>query len=113
MKCAPIWMTLLLMAALPVGADEAKSPPNILWIVSDDQRADTIAAQGNATILTPSLDRLARQGISFNSAYCMGSTSGAVCAPSRYMMMTGRSLHRLPGNVFNIPEQEVTLPQRL
>ncbi|MEE2856852.1 MAG: sulfatase-like hydrolase/transferase [Planctomycetota bacterium] len=106
-------MTLLLMAALPVGADEAKSPPNILWIVSDDQRADTIAAQGNATILTPSLDRLARQGISFNSAYCMGSTSGAVCAPSRYMMMTGRSLHRLPGNVFNIPEQEVTLPQRL
>ncbi|NRA74962.1 MAG: sulfatase-like hydrolase/transferase, partial [Planctomycetes bacterium] len=113
MKFAPIWMTLLLMAALPVDADEAKSPPNILWIVSDDQRADTIAAQGNATILTPSLDRLARQGISFNSAYCMGSTSGAVCAPSRYMMMTGRSLHRLPGNVFNIPEQEVTLPQRL
>ncbi|MGE4614277.1 MAG: sulfatase-like hydrolase/transferase [Planctomycetota bacterium] len=113
MKCAPIWMTLLLMAALPVDADEAKSPPNILWIVSDDQRADTIAAQGNASILTPSLDRLARQGISFNSAYCMGSTSGAVCAPSRYMMMTGRSLHRLPGNVFNIPESEVTLPQRL
>ena len=113
MKCAPIWMTLLLMAALPVDADEANSPPNILWIVSDDQRADTIAAQGNASILTPSLDRLARQGISFNSAYCMGSTSGAVCAPSRYMMMTGRSLHRLPGNVFNIPESEVTLPQRL
>ncbi len=113
MKCAPIWMTLLLMAALPVDADEAKSPPNILWIVSDDQRADTIAAHGNTTILTPSLDRLVRQGISFNSAYCMGSTSGAVCAPSRYMMMTGRSLHRLPGNVFNIPESEVTLPQRL
>jgi len=112
-KCAPIWMTLLLMAALPVDADEAKSPPNILWIVSDDQRADTIAAHGNTTILTPSLDRLVRQGISFNSAYCMGSTSGAVCAPSRYMMMTGRSLHRLPGNVFNIPESEVTLPQRL
>jgi arylsulfatase A-like enzyme len=106
-------MTLLLMAALPVDADEAKSPPNILWIVSDDQRADTIAAQGNASILTPSLDRLVRQGISFTRAYCMGSTSGAVCAPSRYMMMTGRSLHRLPGNVFNIPESEVTLPQRL
>ncbi|RTZ93197.1 MAG: hypothetical protein DSY81_10705 [Bacillota bacterium] len=113
MKCAPIWMTLLLMAALPVDADESKSPPNILWIVSDDQRADTIAAHGNATILTPSLDRLVRQGISFSSAYCMGSTSGAVCAPSRYMMLTGRSLHRLKGNVFDIPTDEVTLPQKL
>lgn len=94
-------------------ADDAPAPPNILWIVSDDQRADTIGALGNDQIQTPSLDRLVRQGIRFNRAYCMGSTSGAVCAPSRYMMMTGRSLHRLPGNVFNIPESEVTLPQLL
>ncbi len=108
----PLLLLLLLCqsAGVCLGGD---SPPNILWILSDDQRADTIAALGNDQIETPSLDRLARQGISFNSAYCMGSTSGAVCAPSRYMMMTGRSLHRLPGNVFNIPESEVTLPQLL
>lgn len=87
--------------------------PNILWILSDDQRADTVAALGNETIKTPALDRLVRTGTSFSSAYCMGSTSGAVCAPSRYMMMTGRSLHRLPGNVFNIPAGEITLPQKL
>ncbi|MEC9477075.1 MAG: sulfatase-like hydrolase/transferase [Planctomycetota bacterium] len=108
----PFLLLLLLCqsAGVCLGGD---SPPNILWILSDDQRADTIAALGNDQIETPSLDRLARHGVSFNSAYCMGSTSGAVCAPSRYMMMTGRSLHRLPGNVFNIPESEVTLPQLL
>ena len=106
-------MILLIFTTVETVADDAPAPPNILWIVSDDQRADTIGALGNEQIQTPSLDRLVRQGIRFNSAYCMGSTSGAVCAPSRYMMMTGRSLHRLPGNVFNIPESEVTLPQRL
>ena len=106
-------MILLIFTTGETMADDAPAPPNILWIVSDDQRADTIGALGNDQIQTPSLDRLVRQGIRFNSAYCMGSTSGAVCAPSRYMMMTGRSLHRLPGNVFNIPESEVTLPQRL
>ncbi|MGE4618290.1 MAG: sulfatase-like hydrolase/transferase [Planctomycetota bacterium] len=104
-------LCLLFITATMIHGQQTQ--PNILWIVSDDQRADTIGALGNDEIQTPSLDRLVRQGIRFTSAYCMGSTSGAVCAPSRYMMMTGRSLHRLPGNVFNIPEQEVTLPQLL
>ena len=108
------WLLLSLLWVSPfIQGRDVDSPPNILWIVSDDQRADTIAALGNRAIQTPSLDQLASRGVSFNSAYCMGSTSGAVCAPSRYMMMTGRSLHRLPGNVFNIPESEVTLPQLL
>ncbi|HIN79622.1 MAG TPA: hypothetical protein EYN00_00955, partial [Planctomycetes bacterium] len=89
------------------------APPNILWIVSDDQRADTIGALGNATIETPALDRLVASGTTFSQAYCMGSTSGAVCAPSRYMLMTGRSLHRLSGNVFDIPRDEVTIAQSL
>ncbi|MDE0959381.1 MAG: sulfatase-like hydrolase/transferase [Planctomycetota bacterium] len=109
------WLLLvvLIFTTVELLAVEEDPPPNILWIVSDDQRADTIAALGNATIKTPTLDRLVRQGISFQHAYCMGSTSVAVCAPSRYMMMTGRSLHRLPGNIYNIPVDEVTLPQKL
>ena len=99
-------LTSLLLVLLPaVSFAATDSVPNILWIVSDDQRADTIGALGNETIQTPALDRLVRMGTSFSNAYCMGSTSGAVCAPSRYMMMTGRSLHRLPGNVFDIPSR--------
>lgn len=106
-------LLILLVVSSSIFAQQVESPPNILWIVSDDQRADTIAALGNDAIQTPSLDRLVRMGTSFSRAYCMGSTSGAVCAPSRYMLMTGRSLHRLPGNVFDIPVDEVTLPQQL
>ena len=86
-------LLILLVVSSSIFAQQVESPPNILWIVSDDQRADTIAALGNDAIQTPSLDRLVRMGTSFSRAYCMGSTSGAVCAPSRYMLMTGRSLH--------------------
>jgi arylsulfatase A-like enzyme len=65
-------------------------------ILADDQRADTIGALGNAEIQTPHLDRLAQRGFHFSNAYCMGSMIGAVCLPSRTMLITGRSLWRIP-----------------
>ncbi len=74
----------------------SKSPPNILLILADDQRWDTIGALGNSEIHTPNLDRLVARGFTFNNAYCMGSMIGAVCLPSRTMLMTGRSLWRIP-----------------
>jgi arylsulfatase A-like enzyme len=67
--------------------------PNVLFLFSDDQRADTIAALGNKYIQTPNLDRLVREGTVCTRAYCMGSRfHGAVCAPSRAMLMSGRTL---------------------
>ncbi|CAN5827472.1 sulfatase-like hydrolase/transferase [soil metagenome] len=69
--------------------------PNILFLFSDDQRADTIAALGNPVIKTPALDHLAKSGTVFNRAYCMGSNNGAVCVPSRAMLMSGRTLFRV------------------
>lgn len=68
--------------------------PNVLFLFSDDQRADTIAALGNAHIQTPYLDRLVREGTTLTQAYCMGAQQGAVCVPSRAMLMTGRTLFR-------------------
>src|SRR5438874_1670672 len=65
--------------------------PNILLLFADDQRADTIAAWGNPHIQTPNLDRLVRRGFSCRNNYCFGSNSGAVCVPSRAMLMTGRT----------------------
>ena len=62
------------------------SPPNILWICTDQQRFDTIAAWGNDAIRTPHVDRLVREGVSFTSAYCQST----VCSPSRASFLTGR-----------------------
>ncbi len=64
----------------------ADRPPNILWICTDQQRADTIAALGNPHIRTPYIDRLVGEGVSFLSAYAQSP----VCTPSRAAMLTGR-----------------------
>jgi len=73
------------------GKNLSQSRPNILFLLADDQRADTIRAYGNDNILTPNLDRLVARGFSFRRNYCLGSGGGAVCVPSRAMIHSGRS----------------------
>ncbi len=77
----------------------ADSRPNILFLFADDQRADTIAALGNAVIKTPNLDRLARSGMAFNRAYMQGGMNGATCVPSRAMLLSGRNLYHIHENL--------------
>ncbi|MGI8891525.1 MAG: sulfatase-like hydrolase/transferase [Chthoniobacterales bacterium] len=59
--------------------------PNVLFIMTDQQRFDTIAALGNQQIHTPNLDRLVRRGISFSRAY----STCPVCIAARYTIRTG------------------------
>lgn len=70
--------------------------PNILHIHTDDHRPDGLHALGNPVLQTPSLDELATRGFVFTRCYTQGSMIGAVCLPSRTMMLTGRSLFRIP-----------------
>ena len=51
----------------------------------------TIAAHGNPHIATPNLDRLAAGGFSFRGNYIFGANNGAVCVPSRAMLMSGKT----------------------
>ena len=73
--------------------------PNILLLFADDQRADTIAAWGNQHIRTPHIDSLVHKGMSFRANYTFGSNSGAVCIPSRAMLMSGRTWLDLPNDL--------------
>jgi arylsulfatase A-like enzyme len=63
--------------------------PNILLLVSDQQRYDTLGCNGNRLIRTPHLDRLAEQGMRFTRAY----TVCATCSPARASMLTGLYPH--------------------
>jgi arylsulfatase A-like enzyme len=87
----------------------AADRPNFLFLFSDDHRADTLAAWGNSHIDTPSLDALVARGYSFRRTYCMGSPHGAVCVPSRAMVMTGQAFTRVPESLDGVD----TLPRRL
>ncbi|WP_061962756.1 sulfatase family protein [Demequina aurantiaca] len=61
------------------------SRPNVLFVMTDQQRFDTIASHGNSDIYTPNLDRLAKRGVAFDNAYA----TCPVCVPSRYTIMSG------------------------
>ncbi len=73
------------------GGNTTAKRPNILFLLADDQRCDSIAAYGNNHINTPNLDKLVAEGFSFRRNYCLGSNSGAVCVPSRAMIHSGRA----------------------
>jgi arylsulfatase A-like enzyme len=90
----PFLLLSLGSALLLVESAVAADRPNVLFLFADDQRADTIAALGNPVAKTPNLDGLVDRGFVFRNAYCMGSTMGAVCNPSRHMMLSGMSLYR-------------------
>jgi arylsulfatase A-like enzyme len=81
-------------AGLPAILRSAPTRPNIIVLLSDDQRYDTIGALGNSEIRTPNLDRLVARGTSFTRAHIMGGTAPAVCVASRAMLLSGQSLFR-------------------
>lgn len=86
---------------------------NIVFILTDDQRYNTIQALGNKEISTPNMDWLVENGTSFTNAHIPGGTSGAVCMPSRAMIHTGRTLFSLEGEGQNIPVEHTTLGETL
>ena len=98
----PILLTLpFLLAGVLPGEErpDAERPPNFLFIIADDQSPfDLRVYDPSSDLETPVIDRLAAQGMTLDGAYHMGSWSGAVCTPSRHMVMSGRTLWHLPKN---------------
>ena len=72
-------------------APAATTPPNIIFIFSDDHAYQAISAYGDARKLnqTPNIDRLAREGMIFNRALVPNS----ICGPSRACVLTGKYSH--------------------
>src|SRR5579863_9930428 len=80
---------LLLLSILPASAKapeiHATERPNILFIVTDDQRFDAMGCAGNPIINTPSMDALAKSGVRFRNTFVTTS----ICAASRASILTG------------------------
>ncbi len=67
-----------------------QSRPNILFILTDDQRFDDLGCMGNKIIQTPNLDKLAADGVIFNNAF----VTTAICCSSRASILTGQHMRR-------------------
>ncbi len=62
------------------------SRPNVLLVVTDQQRFDTLGCYGNPYVDTPNIDKFAAGGVLFRQAYCQSP----VCTPSRASFLTGQ-----------------------
>ncbi len=80
---------LPLLAAREPGRRRSAVPPNIVFIMTDDQRQDALSAYGNAILRTPAMDRIGHEGIRFTESFVTNS----LCAPSRASILTGLYSH--------------------
>jgi len=81
--------SILLFPASAVAATHEKHQPNIVFILSDNQRWDFMGCAGHPFVKTPSMDRLAGEGILFKNAF----VTTAICSPSRASFLTGQYAH--------------------
>src|SRR5439155_10156451 len=72
--------------ALAVPSFAAERKPNVILILADDLGYGELGCYGQKKIKTPSLDRMAKEGLRFTQFYC----GSPVCAPSRCSLMTGK-----------------------
>lgn len=82
--------------------------PNILVIVTDQQRQDHVGCYGNPVVRTPNLDRLAAQGVRFDRHY----VNNPLCMPGRATLFTGMTprAHTVRTNGINLPRHLPVLP---
>jgi arylsulfatase A-like enzyme len=101
------------------GAGQGAGQPNILFILADDLGYADLSVYGQTDFRTPTLDRLAAQGLRLTQAY----SNSAVCSATRFGLITGRYQYRLRGGLeepiagasdtIGLPPDHPTLPSLL
>lgn len=90
------------------------SRPNVVFIITDDQRWDSMGCAGHPFLKTPNMDRLAREGAMFTNAF----VTTPLCSPARSSFLTGQYVHatgvKANGPAMNaISHRLVTFPRLL
>lgn len=98
MTAFTLWLSVVILAP-------AAERPNVLVILTDDQRWDALGVAGHPHLKTPHIDRLAKEGVYFKNAFCTTS----LCSPSRASILSGLYAHAHGVNN-NFTEYPVNLP---
>lgn len=105
-------LTLILVLQLDLFAGDGPRKPNIVFIMADDLGINDLSCYGRKDQPTPNLDKLAKQGMRFTSAY----SAASICSPTRAAIMTGQSPAKLKITTFlpgrgDAPSQLLLHPQ--
>ena len=87
------------LAALPLTGETTDANPNFIVFVADDMAIEDCGAYGHPQIRTPNIDRLAREGVRFDSAFLTCSS----CSPSRSSILTSRYPHNTGAHQLHLP----------
>jgi N-acetylglucosamine-6-sulfatase len=92
-------------------AASAAGPPNVVVVMTDDQRWDQMSCAGHPFLHTPQLDRLAAEGVMFTNAF----TTTSLCSPSRASFLSGvyAHTHGVLDNFTDFPQDLPSYPKRL
>ena len=83
-----------------------KRRPNVIWIITDQHRAQSLGVHGDPNVCTPNIDRLAGEGIDVVRAY----TEFPLCCPARGTLLTGKFAHGvIPGHEYPMPDGQRTV----
>src|SRR5437762_8045414 len=107
-RFAPVLAALALTPLPAAAADVPPGKPNVVFILADDLGWGDLGCYGQTKIKTPSIDRLAKEGLRFTTYY----SGSPVCAPSRCAMLTGKHTGHaaIRDNKATPPEGQVPLP---
>jgi arylsulfatase A-like enzyme len=98
LRIIPLFLLACLVCAAGgmANADQAPTPPNIVFFFADDQTSSSLGCYGNQLIQTPTIDSLASRGTRFENAF----VSQSICWVSRTSILTGRTgrSYGTPGN---------------
>ena len=105
---------LALLLALPAAAAPAADPParpNVVFVLTDDQRWDTISLNPQSQVKTPHIDRLGKEGVYFKNSFCTTS----LCSPSRASILSGLYAHShgVTNNFTEYPNDLPSFPKAL
>ena len=104
------WIQYLNFADRHFGRKMGKRP-NVVFILTDDQRWDALSCMGNPHLKTPNIDRLAEEGALFLNHFCTTS----LCSPSRASILGGlyAHAHGVTNNFTDYPRDLPTFPRQL
>lgn len=113
----PTWAIVSLAIALSAGfvcrgrCAEKPSAPNVVFILTDDQRWDCLSCAGHPCLQTPHMDRIAREGTRFANMFVTTS----LCSPSRASILSGLypHAHGVVNNFTDYPSNLRSFPQQL
>jgi len=105
------WIRITALLLLSFITSFAAGRPNVVLIITDDQRWDAMSCAGNPYLHTPNIDRLANEGARFRNAFCTTS----LCSPSRASILSGLYAHRhgVFNNFTEFPANLASFPKRL